>query len=90
VLGRSPRLTLHVNSYIYEDSHCNKENAQISADSQVTIVQTNSATSNNLVVSNKGLLHSNNVLNISADILNNKKNIVANKIMSSAISRGGI
>jgi hypothetical protein len=39
-----------------------------------------STTSNNLVVDNKGLLYSKDVLSISADRLNNKKNIVANKV----------
>ncbi|SSC10525.1 hemagglutinin repeat-containing protein, partial [thiotrophic endosymbiont of Bathymodiolus puteoserpentis (Logatchev)] len=67
----------------------NKNNAQISADSQLIIKNTltfadsttsNSTTSNNLVVDNKGLLYSKDVLGIFADRLNNKKNIVANKV----------
>jgi len=89
-----------------DDTLNNKENAQISADSQVIIKQTNtsgnknewmpsamsalelpstpviisSATSNNLVVNNKGLLLSSNVLNISANILSNEKDIAAKEV----------
>jgi hypothetical protein len=38
-------------------------------------------------VNNEGLLHSKDVLNISADTLNNEKNIVANKVTLSIDTR---
>jgi adhesin HecA-like repeat protein len=58
----------------------NKDNAQISADSQLSVKQTDNAPANQLLtVNNKGLLLSKDELNIAASTLNNEKNIAAKK-----------